>query len=221
MVFYSEHKRVKKAWICIVKIKIIKVFKCYTKHCFRIPWLDLFLSPWVRNSRQLNNLKVNLKHSTFKILNIDVPRIDRSIGIWLIFGTKFFLENCQYVLEDYWIFILADKPIVRNSNDVHQILREWLDSEFSWQYICERTPCCRRELVRDMCHQLAALVTEDHIDRALRIITSSAHHIQTAPAPPASSRSCLHYIWHPLEKCRLGENSKQPNINPFNRNVQM
>ena len=38
----------------------------------------------------------------------------------------------------------------------------------------------RVELVRDMCqHQLAGRGTEDHIDRALRIITSSVHHIQT------------------------------------------
>lgn len=55
---------------------------------------------------------------------------------------------------------------------------------------------------------VGSLGTEGHIDRALRIITSSASIFR-----PASPRSCLHYIWRPLEKCRLGENSPQPNIN--------
>ena len=73
-----------------------------------------------------------------------------------------------------------------------------------------RTGPIWEERERELRHvsSVGSLGTEGHIDRALRIITSSAPIFR-----PASPRSCLHYIWRPLEKCRLGENSPQPNIN--------
>ena len=77
-----------------------------------------------------------------------------------------------------------------------------------------------RERERELRHvsSVGSLGTEGHIDRALRIITSSAPIFR-----PASPRSCLHYIWRPLEKCRLGENSPTTKHKPFNgkSNVQI
>ena len=66
--------------------------------------------------------------------------------------------------------------------------------------------------------RVGSLGTEGHIDRALRIITSSAPIFR-----PASPRSCLHYIWRPLEKCRLCENSPTTKHKPLNgkSNVQI